>query len=214
MRTSVAVLTLFTVITVFSTDAQVLRSYGLKVGCAKAEQQWNYSLQPGLGSGIGPIWGFNAGVFIEFFNHRYLSVLAELNYIQKGRTISFIATAPSNDPRGYSDLGLIELKQIFEYISIPVLVKFRVDGTTFTPYIAGGPSLEYLISYPAIDADVYKKFNKIEFALKAVVGLELYFSKRIFLLECRYNYSVTDTYKNEFVTVKSRAMEILFGVAL
>lgn len=213
MKTFFSLIVLIVILNISPVDAQLLRAYSLKIGCDKAELRTDYSSQIGGNSYKETIWGLDAGAFVEFFNYPNFSLLTEIYYIQKGRTIIIQGTMiDRNNPNGYIDVGPEEIKERFEYISIPILAKFRVNRKTITPYVAGGPSIEYLINFPG--SDVYKKFNKVELAVKAVFGIELsFYSMPTFLLECRYNYSITDTYKNEFVTYRSRALELLLGVA-
>ncbi len=204
-------MTFFTVINTSSSNAQLIRTYGFKAGFIKAEQQWDYSPQSGIhASGIGLIWGFDGGAFIELFNFQNFSLLTELHYIQKGRTVTVIATAAADNPQGYIDLGPEEIKQRFEYISIPVLAKLRIENDMVTPYIALGPRLEYLVAHPP--SPVYDKFNKIELAVTGAAGVELYFGfTPKFLFEVNYSLDLTNSYKNENVTVNNRSISFLFG---
>lgn len=213
MKTLVPAILFFMVLDTSTSDAQILRTFGLNVGYVKAEQRWNYSPQTGLdASWISPIWGLDAGVFAEFFDFPNFSLVAAIHYIQKGRTLTLDAVAPANNEQGYIVLGEQEIKQRFEYISIPVLAKLRVDRTTLSPFLSVGPSIEYLISFPP--SDVYSKFNKTEFALTFGAGFELSLGLVPKLLaECRYSLSLTDTYKNDFVTIDNRVLEFLLGVA-
>ncbi len=211
MKVFVALMVFFIVHGISISDAQqLIRAYGLQAGYVKAEQRWDYTQQSGLNaSGIGPIWGFDAGAFAEFFHFPNFSLLTEVNYTQKGRTLTVMGTEIANNPQGYIDVGPQEIKQRFEYISIPVLAKLRIDVPTLAPFIAAGPSFEYLISSPYSDV-----FNKAEFGLMFSAGVEFFLGVTPKLLaECRYSLSLTNTYKNEFVTVDNRVLEFLLGVA-
>jgi hypothetical protein len=115
-------------------------------------------------------------------------------------------------PLGYADLGNEDIKYRFNYISVPILAKLRIDGPTLTPFVAAGPSFEYLTSFPS--SDVYNKFNKTEFDLIFSAGVELPLGLTPKLsVECRYCLGLTNTYKNENVTVDNRILQFLFGVA-
>jgi hypothetical protein len=207
-------LTLFSVLLTISTsDAQLVRNYGLKAGYVKAEQRWNYTQQSGVhASGINPIWGLDAGAFVEFFGFPFFSLSSEVHFIQKGRTLTVIHMETADNPQGYIDLGMEDVKERFEYISIPILAKLRLDGPTITPFIAAGPSFEYLLSFPS--SVVYDKFNKTEFAFMFSAGVELSLGLTSKLMaECRYSLGLTNMYKNEFVAVDNRVLVFLVGVA-
>jgi hypothetical protein len=193
-------------------QAQLLKSYGLKVGFNNAEQNWSYSSQSGFDdTGIGPLWGFNFGVFVEPFSYQNFSLITEISYIQKGRTLTFNKIIRSADGQSYIDVGKNETKHRFDYLSIPILAKIKINGKVLTPFVTLGPSLEYLISYPS--SDTYDNFNKTEIALKFSGGLEFSFGVGpIFLTEIRYCRSLTNAFKNEILTVDNRVLEFLFGI--
>jgi len=193
-------------------QAQILRAYGLKAGFILAEQRWHYSPQSGIdASGIGPVWGFDTGGFVEFFNFPNFSLLTELRYLQRGRTVTVNGVKVADTPQGYIDLGQQEIQQRFEYISIPVLVKIRFGNERVTPYVALGPRLEYLISYPS--SSVYDQFNKFELAASVAAGTAINFGiKPRLLCEFHYSQSINNSFKNEFVTVNNRSLSFLIGL--
>jgi hypothetical protein len=214
MKTLISITVFFIILGVSISDAQFIRAYGIKAGYVKAEQRYNYIPRFSFLAGDShPIWGFDAGAFVELFDFPNFSLLTEVNYIQKGRTITVWATAvDKNSSQGYIDLGQREEKQRFDYISIPVLAKLRIDGPTLTPFITAGPSFEYLISFPS--SDMYDKFKKSEFAFVFSAGVELSLGVTPKLsVECRYSLPLTNSYKNENVTIDNRILEFLLGVA-
>jgi hypothetical protein len=212
MKTNI---TLFTVLTLsaFSISAgQVTRSFGFKLGPVRAEQQWQYASQlSGLASGINPIWGLDAATFVEISFTQNLGLLAELHYVQKGRLIKTVATAPANDPYGYVDLGPVEIKERFHYLSAATLAEFKIASRVVTPFVALGPRIEYLLSHPGLAA--FDQFNKV--ALGGIVGAGVEVSPGFspgFLVEIVYDASLTHTFKNDFVTVDNRSLSLLVGV--
>lgn len=213
MKTYIAIMIFLMSLCISTSNAQSIRAYGIKVGYVKAEQRWNYTPQSGLdGSWIKPIWGLAAGAFVEFFNDPNFSLLTEVHYLQKGRSLSVVTTERADNGLGFIEAGQQEVKQRFEYISIPVLARLCIDGQTLVPFVAAGPSFEYLTSYPA--SPTYDRFNKTELALVFSAGVELSVGITPKLLaECRYNLGLTNTYKNEFVAVDNRVLEFLLGVA-
>jgi hypothetical protein len=201
------------ILIVSSAPAQVFRAYGLKIGAVQAEQRWDYSPQSGVSaSGIDPIWGLDAGVSVEFFRFPNFSVLTELHYVQRGRTVTAVATAPANNPQGYVDLGPVEVSHRLIYFGIPLLAKLRIEGEKVTPYVAFGPRVEYLASYPSLP--VYDHFRKTEFSANVVAGFELSLGFIPTLMaEIAYTVSLTNAFRNELVTVKNRSLSYLVGIA-
>jgi hypothetical protein len=196
-------------------DAQLVRTFGFNLGYVYAKQNWDYSSQLGFDPhNTGAISGIATGVFMEFLDIPYFSLLTKVQYMQKGRTITVMETIPSStDPKGYIDLGNEDIKYRLNYISIPILAKLRIETPMFVPYLAIGPCLEYLISYPS--SIVYDDFKKMEVTGTVTVGVELSlgFIPRL-LLEVNYNTSLTNSYNNGNLIVSDNSIEILCGVFL
>jgi len=195
------------------TNAQPLRNYGLKVGAALAEQHWNYSATATAAGTVGvpssSLWGFDAAAFAEFFDVPYFSLLTEVHYAQKGRTVTVHETVRANNQQGYVDLGPRDLPQRLHYLSIPVMAKLRIESEVLTPFVALGLSLEYLVANSSS-----RQFNKVELAIAVAAGLEMSFgfTPKI-LAEARYSPSLTKAYETEIVGVNNRVVEFLVGVA-
>lgn len=204
-------------LTASSAGGQLVRSYGITVGPVVADQRYEYSpLSQFAPDPIYPdklLWGVDAGAFVEFFTLPHFSVVAGLNYSQKGRIVTVIETAIDHtSPQGYVDLGPRDVTLRFHYISVPVLAKMRFETPAITPFLAAGPRFEYLVAYPSSPA--YDQFKKVGVALSISAGLELStgFSPKL-LLEGTYLPSISNAYQNEIVTVTSRAAAITVGVA-
>ena len=212
MKALIVLIAFCVILNTSTSQARLLRAYGLKAGFIKAEQRWHYSPQSGIdASGISPVWGFDAGGFVEFFNFPNFSLLTELRYVQRGRTVTVNVVRVADTPQGYIDLGLQEIKQRFEYISIPVLVKIHFDNEKVTPYVTLGTRFEYLISYPP--SPVYDRLDKFELAAFVAAGMEVNFGFTPKLLfEFNYSQSITNSFKNEFVTVNNRSLSFLLGL--
>jgi hypothetical protein len=200
------------ILMVSSTSAQVFKGYGLKIGAIHAEQRWEYSPRSGLSaSGISPIWGLEAGISAEFFRFPNFSVMTELHYAQRGRSITAMATAPADNPQGYVDLGPVEVKHRFIYLGVPFLAKLRIDGGKVSPYVAFGPRIEYLAFYPS--SPVYDSFRKTELSAYVLAGFELSLeSIPTLTAEIGYETSLTNAFRNELVTVKNRSFSYLVGI--
>ncbi|MCB9250455.1 MAG: hypothetical protein H6613_18865 [Ignavibacteriales bacterium] len=77
------ILVLFFAVTSIS-YSQIINGYGIKIGGTFANQDWNYSnLTPITDFNSDSKLGFNAGIFVDFFNLQFMSFLTELNFVQK-----------------------------------------------------------------------------------------------------------------------------------
>lgn len=209
------IILLLIIILAESINAQIIKSFGIKIGASNSEQRWNYS--PGLKideSHISSIWGYDIGLFLEYFNMPYISFISEIHYIQRGRTVTALLTLVSvNSPQGYIDVGPQKIKQRFNYLSIPILAKLRIDNPYIIPYISIGPSFNILVSHPS--SDVYDKFNKTEHGLNTLVGINIpYGILSQLIIEFSYQQSLTNSYKNENVTVYNKGYVFSIGLML
>lgn len=197
-------------------NSQLVRQFGLQAGAVLAEQQWRYTSAPTSTSTSGVpssrVWGLDAGAFLEFLNDPSISILTEVHYTQKGRTVTVMETVPANNQQGYIDLGLQDIKDRFHYITLSLLTKLRFEAGGLTPFVALGPSCEYLAWHES--SAVRDRFNRSELAIAIAAGIELPLgSSQKLLAEIRYSPSVTNAYETDIVSVKNRAVQFLFGVA-
>jgi hypothetical protein len=215
MKAFLARIVFFVILGISISNAQLIRTFGFNVGYAHAKQNWNYSAQ--LESdphNTGTISGISGGAFVEFLDIPYFSLLTKVQYIQKGRTISVMGTmVSSTNPNGYIETGMMDIKYRLNYISVPILAKLRIETLMCVPYLAIGPRLEYLVSYPS--SVVYDDFKKMEVTGTVAIGVELSlgFFPRL-LLEANYNTSLMNSYNKGSLIVSDNSMEILCGVFL
>jgi hypothetical protein len=215
MKAFIIVTAFFMVMGISASDAQLIRTFGLNVGYIHAKQNWDYSPQFGSDPHMsGTISGIGGGAFVEFLDIPYFGLLTKVQYIQKGRTISVMGTmVSSTNPNGYIETGMMDIKYRLNYISVPILAKLRIETPMFVPYLAIGPRLEYLVSYPS--SVVYDDFKKMEVTGTVAIGVELSlgFFPRL-LLEANYNTSLMNSYNKGSLIVSDNSMEILCGVFL
>jgi len=122
----------------------LIRDYGIKVGFATANEEWNYPSGYAFATNINSIsrQGIDVGIFVEWFDIPFISLLTELQYIQNGtdsRTGVFF--------RGIN-FNLVMEDQFYSrnYFSIPLLAKIRWDGTLITPYVLAGARLNVYLN--------------------------------------------------------------------
>jgi hypothetical protein len=194
-----------TVAMVFQSDAQVIRSFGIKGGFVNATQSFDYA--SGLELPIGIRRGAEIGGFVEFCSLPVFSLLTELHYTQKGFQELIIETSPAY-PEGNG--SYVTWRPKLTYVSIPLLAKLRYDTPVITPYVIAGPWFEYLLSTD----DTALKFRGPDYGITMGGGIELSVPQFPHLLvEGRYSPGVAKIFDNTTLNVKNSSTEILFGLA-
>jgi opacity protein-like surface antigen len=188
-------------------QAQLARSYGIKLGVVGANEAWSTIPATDIR------WGFTADVYAELPYSKYLSADAEIQYTQKGMKYSLPVTTASG-PDGSGQYYTFSPR--IDYISIPILAKLRLPLPMVTPYLVIGPRFDFLISKKAdgFDATI-NNFDKMDYGLTVGAGVEL---NSLFpfglLAEFRYNPNSYDSYNSQYLSVRNRSMDFFVGVRL
>jgi hypothetical protein len=193
------------------THAQLVRSYGIKLGTVAANQSWKYADTPELTTSAR--WGITGGVYIELLDLPIVSVVGEIQYTQKGMRFSVPVTTESH-PEGTGQF-ITESPRV-DYLSIPVLAKVRLSFPAITPYLIAGPRADLLLSKKGDGFDpVVDNFKSTDVGGTLGLGVELHTLLPVGLLaEIRYNPSFRDAYKNEFLSVRNHSFDFLVGLQL
>jgi opacity protein-like surface antigen len=192
--------------------SQFIKGYGIKVGTTHANQEWTYAPQIDIRFFPDSRWGFNGGLFAEFLQLPFFSVVAELNYTQKGMKYEFKVTDPG-DPSGTGET--ITMDNQLDYLDLRMLVKLRKSYPLFSPYLLAGPRFDYQVAESiAREFDsIFKDFKKETYGIGVGAGVEI--SSVIsfpLLLEFIYNYDFSKPYKTENLTIKNEDIEIRAGI--
>ena len=194
--------------------AQLISSYGIKIGMTEASQSWNYS---GYLSNIKVFnksrSGLDFGIYTEWFNIPVISVLTEIHYIQKGCKDD-ISVRTSEFPLGTGETRTIIPR--IDYISIPILSKVRYNIEFINIYAIAGPRLDVLIgkNSEAVGA-VFDDLKKTDFGETFGMGLELPIKTIYHIgLEFRYSLSSQNIFTNEWLKVKNKSLEFLLVLGL
>jgi hypothetical protein len=108
-------------------------------------------------------YGLVAGLQGEIGFARDLSLSLQPSYVQKRSGLQTAASTPGGSPT--------ERELAFDYISVPVLVKFsKAGGRT---YVSGGVSVDFLNSAKLAGDDVKSTFNSSAFG--AILGFGVVF---------------------------------------
>ena len=125
--------------------------YGFKGGMTIADQTWETIPKFAKSISIDIRKGINLGVFAEFSDNKYVGVVAEINYRQKGAFINLEYT-------GKDTSGLLVLPKNLEhklsYLNLTLLGKVRYELPYITPYLIGGLKTDYQLSSKLEDSDL------------------------------------------------------------
>lgn len=208
MKKSFIVLFLLMVNSAF--NAQILNSYGIKLGMGMTNQTWEYS-----SFNLHPKWesitGVSARVFADVSANKYLNIEGEAGFIQKGMKYNIPLTDVTNpDFNGQYRMVYNHLN----YLTASVMLKAKYDAGMFTPYILMGPQFSYLAG-SKVDkgfAVVYDNLKKSNFGYTAGLGALINFKGLNFLVEYRYEGDFASTYKLSNIDIKNQAHSFMIGM--
>jgi len=191
-----------------SIQAQLIRSYGIKVGGSLAKQVWDYSTNYNLEADNR--FGLNIGGFVEFLDIPFLSVVAEADYSQKG--MEYTGTVHTTSyPSGITKT----FNNRIDYLSLFLMGKLRYNLVLFSPYLLVGPRVDIELgkNVETEFSSAYDDFKKGNVGLTIGVGTELIKVLPLSLLaEFRYNYDLTNVYSENGVDVKNQSFDFLIGI--
>ncbi|MCX6150867.1 MAG: porin family protein [Ignavibacteriales bacterium] len=209
MKKNIAFVFLLLIIVSSSLNAQLVRSYGFKIGGNLAKQDFNYASNLSIDLKTDNRFGLNVGAFIEFLDLPVASIIAEVDYTQKG--MKYTSTVRTTEhPEG---IGTTTVNNRIDYLSILLLGKVRYNLILFSPYLLAGPRVDIEIN-KNIDKnydEVYKDFKKGNFGLTFGIGTEII---KMLLAEIRYNVDLTDAYSTANLKVKNQSIDFLVGIML
>lgn len=206
--------TVFMVIAVllFATNlhAQPLSHFGIMGGAAAANQSWKFGSIPEWSTNNR--WGFVAVASAELIDLQFASILAQVQYTQKGMTLRIPFTSGSNPAGG----GSKTLSPRIDYLSIPLLVQIPISLGLLTPSVFIGPRADFLLSKKGDGLDVtIDKFRGSEFGVTLGLGVLLPSVLSFDIVgEFRYDATLQDSYSTDFLKVRNRSFAILIGVQL
>ena len=162
----------------------------------------------------GSRWGLNVGIFSEFFNLLYFSLVTELNYVQKGMKEDIPVTTTTN-PDGTGEYITWDTR--VDYINVSTLGKLRLNFSLINPYILVGPKIDLEINQENSlgSADVVEdNFETTMYGAKLGCGVEIELSSFSILAEVIYDYNFNDLFKNENLTVTTSSVDFRLGIIL
>jgi hypothetical protein len=199
---------------VSQSNAQLLKNYGLRIAYMSASQSFNYPNPPwpGFGPDLSRRIGIGGGVFAEWLNVPFVSIVTELDYVQRG--MGQLVYITENDPTPVrSEIR----KNRLDYLSVPLFVKGSVSAGILSLYVLIGPRIDFLLAYRdefIIGKSIYEDFKKSIWGGTAGVGLEIEDMLPVsVLLEFRYDVDFVDSYDTDLLKVSNNAFAVWLGVA-
>ncbi|MEI7811622.1 MAG: outer membrane beta-barrel protein [Ignavibacteria bacterium] len=210
MKKIPVIISLFVILTV-SLQAQFMRSYGFKAGITSSKMDANY-IKNNLSPNPDAMGGFTAGVFAEFLNIPFISIIGDLSYKQLSIQNKLeLPTAQSIQGTGVFSSG----NNTFDYLSLSMLAKFRMSYPVLCPYAFIGPSANFEISKDIIHGYdlIFKDYSKSLWNLAIGAGIELKIPYLFGVLgEFQYNIPLNTPYKTDLLEIKNNSYELKAGI--
>lgn len=205
------------VLLLVSSPLQAIEQWGFKIGYSSATQIWEHELieEEDLSRRSGVCVGFYA----QFFDHKGISLVTGIDYIQKGTGFEMYGAwgeTPHEKTTHYS---------LYHYLSIPVIGKYTIKGEHVSTYFLLGPKISYFLAYADDEDHMHWGFeddwNDFVLELSFGIGIEKdIFTDRTLLLEFIYNYEPFwqydefSTFLNNDIKVKNSCFVVSAGVGI
>lgn len=193
--------------------SQIVKDFGLKIGGTLSHQNWDYS-NLGFTLDFNPDnkLGFNFGVFVESADFSFLSLVGELNFVQKGVQKEMIVRT-FDHPDGTGETKLWKLG--INYLNLSILAKPNLNLGFLKPYLLVGPKVDLELSKSVSSKDsFYNRFNTSRFGLKLGIGSEINISHLRFLAEFIYDRDFSNLFKGENLEITSYSYDFRIGIYL
>jgi len=191
--------------------AQLINNYGLKIGITNSFEKWNYKSEFPNDFETGTKTGLNVSAFAQISD---LPLFAEIGYNQKGMHQRLEKTSVS-DPEGTGEF--INLYNRVDYLDFSLTARMSYAMPVVTPYLFAGPGMSVLIGKdisPGYDV-IYNDYENVVYGLKLGIGSEIRNVLPVtFLVEARYNYDLSNSFKSELLKINNSSYELKVGIVL
>ena len=188
-------------------------SYGIKGGITSSTEDWQFVPKFASSGTVQNHDGLNIGIFGEYSGDKYIAVIAELNYRQKGANIFF-------DYTGRDTSGTIvvpkNIQHRVSYLNISLLGKAKYTIGFFTPYLLAGLKTDYQLSNKFDDVDLGFIATESTSQIWGAVlggGFEVKDILPVVLLaEVRYEFDFNKQYTDDYFQFKMNTLEFRLGI--
>ena len=212
-RASILILLLFAG---SASRAQFVRGWGIEGGAVGAYQ--SFANTPGNSSPAIPEalrWGYSGGLFVEFLNVPYVSMVLDAAYTQKGRSVTSQEVSRSPAEPAYLSSGPVGLKPHIDYLSVAFLMKVRSGREGFVPYGGLGPRFDFILSRHTEGPPVFDPFKKPDIGISLALGVEIVPRRHPLLsVETRWSPTFSKAYTNSILTIRNDTVDLLLALWL
>lgn len=211
MRLPVSALIVALLLLCTQSRAQFLSRIGVKAALTSASQSMKNEIVQDME--LKRRTGFAVAAFADLFDLPAFSLVAQVEYAQRGMGLEVAVTGPE----GPEIIGKRTLYARLDYLSIPLLAKVKFPMPLLTPYLLAGPRADFSLGSSldeGVFREVYDKFRKS--GLGGSVGLGVETATLLpadLLLEFRYNVDFADAYSSNVLKIRNSAFDIWIGAA-
>ncbi|MDT0293790.1 porin family protein [Mesonia ostreae] len=137
--------------------------------------------------------GYLLGISLDYYLTKSISVKTNVNYERKIRELQLLYFQPGGD-----EIGTKTFKDIFEYINIPILLKYEFLNAKL--FINGGPFFNYLLhnkiepNFPNEGSNNQTEQKKFDFGASLGIGTSISINeKNDITIEVRNDFGIIDT---------------------
>lgn len=184
-------------------NAQFFNAFGITLGVSANNQKFYFYNPDETSKKKYHFVGLNGSVFGEFFSHKYVRWVSEIQYNQKGSI--------DKQPEA-------KYKNKLSYLCWNNYLKIRYELFRFIPYVLVGPRLEYRLTQKTPSPPVVGKFQTLHMSAAVGAGIEFISYGNIkFFVESYYNpdiikYDFTTAYVTEPLHIKNINIELRVGL--
>jgi len=181
-----------------ATQAQLTR-FGIKGGLNFSDQFITYN---GDNINTSEYTGFHAGIFYKIGLPLGWGVQVEALYSQKGSLYTF---------------DRAKVKNRFDYLDIPVYVRWTLGLPLVKPYIGAGPYFAFPLNMKVRGTDSSSKwantgFNNSDFGIGATLGADIFDRLQVSL---SYQWGIRNIYSGAYhVETKNRNLFVSVGILI
>jgi opacity protein-like surface antigen len=196
-----------------STQAQFIRAYGIKLGITSANYNWDYIPSAGFVFDPDNRVGLNVGVFTELLDNPIFSIIAEINYMQKGMKEE-LEKSSNEFPDGIGEFFTWNMRT--DYLNFSAFGKARLNLGIVTPYLIAGPKIDFELNKTFSDGssggDPFDNFKKNRIGFKVGIGAEINLMVVNLLAEFLYDADFNELYKNDILKINTNSIDLRIGI--
>ncbi len=183
------------------------------MGIAASKVDFNYKngLNPSYIPYKNTVINPKIGLYARFLDFTYLDFEAQFSFLQKGgENESEITTI--NQPEGTGEILISETQ--FDYLQFQLGIRPKRSTQNYVLYSFLFSSFDYLLRVKNIPAPK-ERFENIVLGYSAGIGIRFLkvFNNSLFF-ETGYSADISEIYKSENLTIKSRIWQVRVGVSI